>query len=712
MLTLFCMLFGLIASNNLCYKYCNEVGTKSCRFGTCICADGFTGFGCDRCANGFFGPECHPIDTCCESEIGEMIENLENGVVRVRTRRDIVNNSYMSREYAAMRELTNIQERLEKLWRDVTKAPFTDDLHMYIADITHKISQLIEMINELTPMFHSDIQNTYYAWNVTTAEEIGKLWTDIGAIESDYSNLENRADKLEETRNAIHNLTGVEDEARTIIQLINRIGIELERDYQIGLKNATQELQTDEIVELKNMLIQNMTKLHEEILVAFYEPGPDGPPLFDDAEGLAVNLTDTVLESSIRLPHGWPNASSWLDEAKFVKEQIHLSTQKSLDIISQVDDLINEIELETIVLRTNLSTVQGWKDEVIDERDLIIYIDLLYSMSKNYDSVEQEIQTAELIKQMAHVKELEKQFNELGLLYDEAALTDMTPEQTKEIKEQTKVLKEGQEKIENALAKSKKQIDGINKELGSVTETNKDMNKAANKVEVNASEFNSKLNELETLLNQPASEGFKELSKKSKVITDGNKKLGTIEDDVSRILTEMEKLTKEMAKGTRRRKKRSNDIKFRIMRTKKSRRSRHSKNRRNHKSKRQLEQPNMMEEVTSVLIEIDDLIKEIEDYRDASLEVNLKTYLESAIQFEAKDEDEPINDLLDEICGNGLKCESLQDYEDQIESDIKILTKRAENAMKSIRSCVSDPCWSSNLLFDADETTRPDLLNC
>ena len=68
--------------------------------------------------------------------------------------------------------------------------------------------------------------------------------------------------------------------------------------------------------------------------------------------------------------------------------------------------------------------------------------------------------------------------------------------------------------------------------------------------------------------------------------------------------------------------------------------------------------------------------------------------------------------MLDEICGNGLKCESLQDYEDKIESDIKILTKRAENAMKSIRSCVSDPCWSSNLLFDADETTRPDLLNC
>ena len=68
-------------------------------------------------------------------------------------------------------------------------------------------------------MFHSDIQNTYYAWNVTTAEQIGKLWTDIGAIESDYSNLENRVDKLEETRNAIHNLTGVEDEARTIIQV-------------------------------------------------------------------------------------------------------------------------------------------------------------------------------------------------------------------------------------------------------------------------------------------------------------------------------------------------------------------------------------------------------------------------------------------------------------------------------------------------------------
>jgi hypothetical protein len=56
------------------------------------------------------------------------------------------------------------------------------------------------------------------------------------------------------------------------------------------------------------MLIQNMTKLHEEILVAFYEPGPDGPPLFDDAEGLAVNLTDTVLESSIRL--GW-ECFSW-----------------------------------------------------------------------------------------------------------------------------------------------------------------------------------------------------------------------------------------------------------------------------------------------------------------------------------------------------------------------------------------------------------------
>lgn len=90
---------------------------------------------------------------------------------------------------------------------------------------------------------------------------------------------------------------------------MNQLGIDLERNYEIPLRSETTEFdESDEIIKIKNDLIQEIDEIHALIEEKFYESG-EGGPLYDwESEILHKNLTATVLQSSVRLPHGWPSA--------------------------------------------------------------------------------------------------------------------------------------------------------------------------------------------------------------------------------------------------------------------------------------------------------------------------------------------------------------------------------------------------------------------
>ena len=109
--------------------------------------------------------------------------------------------------------------------------------------------------------------------------------------------------------------------------------------------------------------------------------------------------------------------------------------------------------------------------------------------------------------------------------------------------------------------------------------------------------------------------------------------------------------------------------------------------------------------------DIENLVNEIEQYRNASTEQNWKFYLEYIQNEQNELEDNEIPELLESLCPD---CESLQDYEEKIGSEMEDLRSRAEKAMQGIRNCVKDQCWAKNLLShderpascsDLDETS-------
>lgn len=63
---------------------------------------------------------------------------------------------------------------------------------------------------------------------------------------------------------------------------------------------------------------------------------------------------------------------------------------------------------------------------------------------------------------------------------------------------------------------------------------------------------------------------------------------------------------------------------------------------------------------------IDKLIKEVEDYRDATTEINWKQYLEFVKVRQDESEDLDLPDVLSQVChGGDKKCDSVEDYEQE-----------------------------------------------
>ena len=204
-------------------------------------------------------------------------------------------------------------------------------------------------------MFTDDIENTFFIWNQTTSDSVSNLSWKILDMETTHNNVDHRKQDLDEIQSALANLTGVEKQVRDAIHEINQIGIDLERNYEIAIRGAAAEFKTDEVFQLKQDLINSLTEIHTQIYDTFYEPG-NGAPLYDTPEALAANLTAIVLESTVQLPHGWPSASSWLDEALFAQDTIERATDVSLKVLAQIDSYIELIEQDIDALKHNLST--------------------------------------------------------------------------------------------------------------------------------------------------------------------------------------------------------------------------------------------------------------------------------------------------------------------------------------------------------------------
>ena len=132
------------ASSDIDTKSCEKChgnGTKSCSSGFCECLPGFEGYRCQRCKDSHFGPNCHPIADCCRKvDYFELLQPGRTETTKLRKRRQI-EIDYRGCEYPA--ELCEVEMTIMNLYDSLNQLPYTDDLGPFMADINHKIADIL-----------------------------------------------------------------------------------------------------------------------------------------------------------------------------------------------------------------------------------------------------------------------------------------------------------------------------------------------------------------------------------------------------------------------------------------------------------------------------------------------------------------------------------------------------------------------------------------
>jgi chromosome segregation ATPase len=288
----------------------------------------------------------------------------------------------------------------------------------------------------------------------------------------------------------------------------------------------------------------------------------------------------------MQLPHGWPSASSEFDEAGYIRKVIENATKNATKVLDDVDQYLKEVEAEIENLTQNIEEVAQWKDEVVDERNLIIYIDLLYSMAENFDDDVNTTQTNALQDLLGNITKIEKDIAELIDLginqHDDLAVpyTDhisiptsltITDEQISETRDATKQLKKMRlnivKRIDDATAKVKNAIskhDNVTEETAIVK----------NHTEEASHGFQRALDDLSSELDVPSgiSGAVNDIMEDLDELDDKNNELINVDRDINEILHGIEQTTKELAGQNMKRKKRSRRHRNRARRYKKQKR--------------------------------------------------------------------------------------------------------------------------------------------
>ena len=136
----------MFASSDITTKSCEKChpnGTKSCSTGFCECLPGFEGYRCQRCKDNHFGPSCHPIAECCRKvDYFELLQPSRTQTTKLRKRRQIIVD-YPGCQYPA--ELCEVEMTIMNLYDSLDQLPYTDDLGPFMADINHKIADILEL---------------------------------------------------------------------------------------------------------------------------------------------------------------------------------------------------------------------------------------------------------------------------------------------------------------------------------------------------------------------------------------------------------------------------------------------------------------------------------------------------------------------------------------------------------------------------------------
>ncbi|CAG5078711.1 Oidioi.mRNA.OKI2018_I69.PAR.g9064.t1.cds [Oikopleura dioica] len=549
------------------------------------------------------------------------------------------------------------------VFRNSAKAPKVDDLSEFLKHINLLVLEVIHSISNLkgTSDEYGEKEDTYYAWYDKTSNELGKMHERLLDEDIKEDDLLEAAQNFKEMIESLNILRGKENDVKDAARNNDLEGIKLERNVGTEMRRMIKSFEDEEVQKEKENLVGNLTFMHEKMEETFYE---NGTMIFNDAEIIAEELSELVSNSSNRLPHGHPNASSWLEEALMVKEIIEESFTETEEAMAELLELHHTLK-ESIENLTKLTeNATNWQNEVIDERDLVAYIDLLFYMQKRKLSDEEKKKADEIIKECVGtnpIKQLDEQFKKLnltGLLEDQ----QMNPILAKDLSDRAAALgaKAAEfQKLVEEITQLTKDTQSIN-----INETSINQNQTNSTLE-DFSEVNKKtkeeLQKLEQLINAEEEDIVRNLTEKNQAVLDTNERAENVEEDIKKIVQEM----KDTIETSRRR-----------------------RNLRKLKShKRREAEISARKEIIEINQQIDQLLEEIINYRE-NYRVLEETHLELG-RYKTYVVD-PVDEMTDAIAK---------------------LKERYQNAKMHIQSCLQDDCFQKKMIFNTrerDSSERPD----
>ena len=216
--------------------------------------------------------------------------------------------------------------------------PKVDDLSEYLKYINLRVLDVIHMISNLkgTSDEYGKKEETYYTWKDETQKTLMDLMERLSLQEINRTDIVSETESFKTLIADLESLRGVENDLKNTARDNDLIGIALERDVGTEIKKMLKAFDDDELVAEKEKLVDDLNVMHENMTDHFFE---NGTMIFNDAEIIAEELSQLVSNSSNRLPHGYPNASSWLEDAFELKEIMIKSNIEAEEVMTELHEL-------------------------------------------------------------------------------------------------------------------------------------------------------------------------------------------------------------------------------------------------------------------------------------------------------------------------------------------------------------------------------------
>jgi len=642
---------------------CYQAGTVACKDSICHCRSGFTGTYCNACAARHYGAHCSPILHCCRGKIessmyGALFSDKSKDTAHKTVKRSRRQAQMIEAQHCEYRrELCNVEEIITDLYQAIQLTPPVDDLSPFLEDIHERQTEILRLIAQINKHLENDPAGAFEKFKDDMNNNLVDIQQKLSELETEFiGKNDNLIDKLMSVGiliDAQKNYSSTHDTIEPYIETIAYEGIRLERNTTAFFNSVRRlDRKTKDFTKDEEKIIPALEKIHAAVAAevnATCEECPECETHEDCNNYLASDLKRWIEKCHERLPHGYPNIlEPWFDDANTIQNVINNSLKITSVTLNKINEAYEMMRNKADSLSDEYKIVQQWLNDVIDLRELIIYVDVLEEMAS---------------------KPLYGQTNQLSNLKDHPLLmSDMS------------VLVQCSQIQADALDKSYNKTNDKLEQAETVTEST---DRNIEKYDINVADINETLQTLNDAIN------FKSATAKLEADANvANEKAKNAQETMNTLADDLDEINQKKQNANKKRRKR-NQLPKKVQKRKKRqlKRTKRKEKAKRHRRAKQVpsERNEQIERIKILTNNVMQLQNEIEEYRHNQSDINYKTYLDGILAAQQDNViiERDINKLVPN-CGDECSLRTLTTTE-EMENKYKKIENHVKNEINIIK---------------------------